>query len=107
MANRQAGFFIAVPGSRGMRDVAPGTRRDHRVCEAMRSWPIFDCVHCTYSGGTVDFIATERAMSDKGNGIAGTTCIALAVAGLALTASLVLAYYATRARVEGLRASGG
>ncbi|NUO86821.1 MAG: hypothetical protein HOQ33_02100 [Cupriavidus sp.] len=46
-------------------------------------------------------------MSEKGNGIVGTTCIALAVAGLALTASLVLAYYATRARVEGQRASGG
>lgn len=46
-------------------------------------------------------------MTDKGNGIAGTTCIALVVAGLALTASLVLAYYATRARVEALRASGG
>ncbi|MDK3021788.1 hypothetical protein QO239_04105 [Cupriavidus taiwanensis] len=46
-------------------------------------------------------------MTDKDNGIAGTTCIALAIAGLALTASLVLAYYATRARVEGLRASGG
>ncbi|WP_354683938.1 hypothetical protein [Cupriavidus necator] len=42
-------------------------------------------------------------MSDKGNGIVGTTCIALAVAGLALTASLILAYYATRSQVEGLR----
>ncbi|WP_455280640.1 hypothetical protein [Cupriavidus necator] len=42
-------------------------------------------------------------MSDKDNGIVGTTCIALAVAGLALTASLILAYYATRSRVEGLR----
>ncbi|NOV24147.1 hypothetical protein E5S69_11555 [Cupriavidus necator] len=51
-------------------------------------------------------IATEAAMTDKGNGIVGTTCIALAVAGLALTASLVLAYYATRARVEGPPTSG-
>ncbi|WP_155301309.1 hypothetical protein [Cupriavidus necator] len=41
-------------------------------------------------------------MSDKGNGMVGTTCIALAVAGLALTASLILAYYATRSRVEAL-----
>ncbi|MEM5428315.1 hypothetical protein [Cupriavidus oxalaticus] len=47
-------------------------------------------------------------MSDKdhGMGIAGTTCIALAVAGLALTASLILAYYATRSRVEGLYLGG-
>lgn len=64
-------------------------------------------VDFTHDGASRPVIATEAVMTDKGNGIAGTTCIALAVAGLALTASLVLAYYATRARVEGLRAGGG
>ncbi|WP_423197410.1 MULTISPECIES: hypothetical protein [unclassified Cupriavidus] len=37
-------------------------------------------------------------MSEKGNGIAGTTCIAFAVAGLALAASFILAYYAVNPR---------
>lgn len=37
-------------------------------------------------------------MSDKGNGIAGTTCIAFAIAGLALAASFFLAYYAVNPR---------